>query len=112
MTQSHPTQLYSTIILCSSLLCIVQYNIPLSRDFNAGLTEAEVRLMIRNLAHFHAASVALARIKGIDLAQHYGQLSSEWVTAGKTDRQTDRQADKEIFAHLIYDPSPRSSLLC
>ena len=86
MTQSHPTQLYSTIILCSSLLCIVQYNIPLSRDFNAGLTEAEVRLMIRNLAHFHAASVALARIKGIDLAQHYGQLSKAFDTAGKIDK--------------------------
>jgi Ecdysteroid kinase-like family len=59
------------------------------RDFNAGLSEAELRLVIRNLAYFHAASAALARIKRIDLAQHYGPLSQPFDIAGKN-RKTDQ----------------------
>jgi hypothetical protein len=47
------------------------------------LSEAEVRVVVRNLAYFHAASTALARINGIDLAQHYGQLSKPMNNAGK-----------------------------
>jgi hypothetical protein len=54
------------------------------RDFNAGLNEAELRLVMRNLAYFHAASAALARIKGIDLDQHYGQLSKPFDIAGES----------------------------
>ena len=53
------------------------------RDFNEGLGEAEVRLVVRNLAYFHAASTALARIRRLDLTHHYGPLCDISVTEGK-----------------------------
>jgi len=46
----------------------------LFRDFNAGLSEAEVRLIVRNLAHFHAASMVLPWHRSLDLASHYRPL--------------------------------------
>jgi hypothetical protein len=53
------------------------------RDFNEGLVEAELRLVVRNLAYFHAASTALARIRRLDLMHHYGPLCDISVTEGK-----------------------------
>jgi hypothetical protein len=55
-----------------------------SRDFNLGMTEAEVRLLVRNLAHFHAASRAMARMRRLDLTQHYGGLCKTSTVAGLT----------------------------
>ncbi len=70
----------SSIIYINTKVSLRILTLYIGRDFNEGLGEAELMLVVKNLAHFHAASMALSRTLRLDLEEHYGPLFNIKVT--------------------------------